>query len=97
MQEEDSDAEIIVKSFSMKDLRNMRKDFSCHESETLISWLLRCWDNGADIIDLDSREARQLGNLAGDRGIDKAIGRKTNTRSLEATGVRRKGQIETSD
>ncbi|PKU28341.1 hypothetical protein llap_21355 [Limosa lapponica baueri] len=31
MQEEDSDAEIVVKSFSMKGLRNMRKDFSRQE------------------------------------------------------------------
>ncbi|PKU29392.1 ubiquitin carboxyl-terminal hydrolase 4 [Limosa lapponica baueri] len=81
-QEEESDAETVIKSFSMKDLQNMRKDF-CHcEGETLISWLLQCWDNGADTIDLEGREARQLGNLARYGGTDKATGKKTNTLSL---------------
>ncbi|PKU41539.1 pol-like protein ens-3 [Limosa lapponica baueri] len=46
----------------------MRKDFSHPEGETLISWLLRCWDNGANTIDLEGREARQLGNLAMEDG-----------------------------
>lgn len=34
MQEEDSNIEIRIKSFSMKDLGNMRKDFSHHDGET---------------------------------------------------------------
>ncbi|XP_009887794.1 PREDICTED: uncharacterized protein LOC104290399, partial [Charadrius vociferus] len=39
-------------------------------------------DNWADTMDLDGREARQLENLARDRGIDKVTGRKSNTLSL---------------
>ncbi|KAM6366001.1 uncharacterized protein FN964_002408 [Alca torda] len=81
-QEEESDTEVIVKSFSMKDLRNMRKDFTRNDGETLVSWLLRCWDNGADSMELDGSEARQLGNLAREGGIDKALGKKSQTLSL---------------
>lgn len=36
-QEEESGTEVIVQSLSMKDLQNIRKDFSCHEGETLIT------------------------------------------------------------
>ncbi|PKU32569.1 hypothetical protein llap_17127 [Limosa lapponica baueri] len=60
----------------------MRKDFTHHDGELLLSWLLRCWDNGADSIDLDGREAKQLGNLAKEGGTDKAIGNKADTLSL---------------
>ncbi|PKU33064.1 ubiquitin carboxyl-terminal hydrolase 4 [Limosa lapponica baueri] len=72
----------LQKLLKDKDMRNMRKDFTCHDGEPLLSWLLRCWDNGADSIDSDGREAKQLGNLAKEGGIDKAIGRKTDTLSL---------------
>ncbi|PKU35649.1 hypothetical protein llap_14051 [Limosa lapponica baueri] len=72
----------VVESPSLEDLQNMMKDFSRHEGETLISWLLQCWDNGADAIDLDVSKAKQLGNLAKEGGTDKAVGRSTNTLSL---------------
>ncbi|PKU35260.1 hypothetical protein llap_14435 [Limosa lapponica baueri] len=80
--EEESDTEIIIKSFSMKDLRNIRKDFSHNDGQTLVSWLLRCWDNGAGCMELDGAEARHLGNLSKEAGIDKALGEKSQTLSL---------------
>uniref|UniRef100_A0A8B9W1V8 Uncharacterized protein n=1 Tax=Anas zonorhyncha TaxID=75864 RepID=A0A8B9W1V8_9AVES len=40
----------------------------------LVTWLLRCWDTGANSLELEGREAKRLGSLAKDAGIDKAIG-----------------------
>jgi len=63
-------------------LRGIKKDFSRHEVESLTIWLVQCWDNGADIFDLYGREAMQLGSLARDAGIDKAIGERAENQSL---------------
>ncbi|GAB0210094.1 hypothetical protein GRJ2_003475200 [Grus japonensis] len=60
----------------------MRKDFSCLPGEHIITWLLRCWDNGASSLELEGREAKQLGSLSREGGIDKAIGKKTQALSL---------------
>jgi len=57
----------------------MKKDFSRHEGESLTTWLL---DSRAHSLDLESREAMQLGSLSGEGGVDKAIGKKTETQSL---------------
>ena len=54
----------------------MWKDFSRHPGEHIVTWLLRCWDNGASSLELEGKEAKQLGSLARDGGIDKAIGKK---------------------
>lgn len=43
----------------------------------LTTWWLRCRDTGSDTINLDGKEAQQLGFLARDRGIDKALVDKT--------------------
>uniref|UniRef100_A0A8D0FRR5 Uncharacterized protein n=1 Tax=Strix occidentalis caurina TaxID=311401 RepID=A0A8D0FRR5_STROC len=61
---------------------NIRKDFSRHPGEQLVTWLLRCWDSGASGMELEGREARQLGSLCREGGIDKAIGRRTQNLSL---------------
>jgi len=60
----------------------MRKDFSCHPGEHIVTWLLRCWDNGASSLKLEGKEAKKLGSLARDGGIDKAIGKKEQVLSL---------------
>jgi len=41
------ETEIITRSLSLSELRDMRKDFSHHPGEHIVTWLLRCWDNGA--------------------------------------------------
>ncbi|GAB0208561.1 PHD finger protein 7-like [Grus japonensis] len=46
------------------------------------TWLLRCWDNGASSLELEGREAKQLGSLSREGGIDKAIGKKAQALSL---------------
>ncbi|GAB0209869.1 hypothetical protein GRJ2_003452600 [Grus japonensis] len=60
----------------------MRKDFSHLPGEHIITWLLRCWDNGASSLELEGREAKQLGSLSREGGIDKAIGKKAQALSL---------------
>ena len=60
----------------------MRKDFSRHPGEHIVTWLLWCWDNGANSLELEGKEAKQLGSLARDGDIDKAIGKKEQALSL---------------
>jgi len=78
-----SEPEIVIRSLSLEELRGVKKDFSCHEGESLTTWLVRCWDNGTDdSFDLDGKEAMQLGSLARDGDIDKAIRQKAENQSL---------------
>ena len=79
---EESAPEATVHSLSLEELQGMQKDFRRHEGESLTTWLLRCWDNRADGLDLQGREAMQLASLAREGGIDKAIGGKKETQSL---------------
>ncbi|GAB0209836.1 hypothetical protein GRJ2_003449300 [Grus japonensis] len=81
-QEEEAEPEVITRSLSLSELRDMRKDFSCLPGEHNITWLLRCWDNGASSLELEGREAKQLGSLSREGGIDKAIGKKAQALSL---------------
>ncbi|KAK4810460.1 hypothetical protein QYF61_004240, partial [Mycteria americana] len=53
----------------------MQKDFSRRPGEHVVSWLLRCWDSGASSLELEGKEAKQLGSLSREGGIDKAIGK----------------------
>ena len=48
----------------------------------IVTWLLRCWDNGASSLELEGKEAKQLGSLSGEGGVDKAIGKKPQALSL---------------
>ncbi|GAB0203730.1 mitochondrial enolase superfamily member 1 [Grus japonensis] len=81
-QEEEPEPEVITRSLSLSELRDMRKDFSCLPGEHIITWLLRYWDNGASSLELEGREAKQLGSLSREGGIDKAIGKKAQALSL---------------
>jgi len=68
------ETEIITQSLSQSELQDMWKDFSCHPGEVIATWLLRFWDNWAN--NLEGREAKQLGSLARQGGINKAVGKK---------------------
>ncbi|XP_068521309.1 uncharacterized protein [Anas acuta] len=75
-EEEDEDVEkstVTTRSLNERELRDVRKDFGRCIGEQLVTWLLRCWDSGANCVELDGREAKRLGSLARDAGIDKAI------------------------
>ncbi len=43
----DAEGEVVTRSLSLSELRDMRKDFSRNQGEQLVTWLLRCWDRGA--------------------------------------------------
>ncbi|GAB0206634.1 hypothetical protein GRJ2_003129000 [Grus japonensis] len=81
-QEEEPEPEIITRSLSLSELQDMRKDFSRLPGEHIITWLLRCWDNRASSLELEGREAKQLGSPSREGGIDKAIGKKAQALSL---------------
>ena len=72
----------------------MRKDFSHHPGEHIATWLLQCWDNRASSLELEGKEAKQLGSLARDGGIDKGHWEKgTSPQPLEETSLRDEGEI----
>ncbi|KAK4831207.1 hypothetical protein QYF61_016044 [Mycteria americana] len=60
----------------------MRKDFSRRPGEHIVTWLLRCWDSGASSLELEGKEAKQLGSLSREGGIGKAIGKGAEALSL---------------
>ncbi|MCQ4179296.1 hypothetical protein FK518_27370 [Klebsiella pneumoniae] len=78
----DTEGEVVTRSLSLSELRDMRKDFSRNQGEQLVTWLLRCWDRGASSLELEGREARQLGSLSREAAIDRAIGRESAACSL---------------
>jgi len=61
---QETETEVITRSLSLSELRDMQKDSSRHPGEHIITWLLCCWDNGASSLELEDREAKQLGSLA---------------------------------
>lgn len=64
---------IITRPLKINEIRGSRQDFARHPNEPTVTWLLQCWDNGANSVSLDSREAHQLGSIAGDSAIDRGI------------------------
>ncbi|KAK4807069.1 hypothetical protein QYF61_018410 [Mycteria americana] len=60
----------------------MRKDFSRHPGEHTVTWLLRCWDNMDSSLELEGKEAKQLGSLSREGGTDKAIQKRAQALSL---------------
>ncbi|KAK4815995.1 hypothetical protein QYF61_010863 [Mycteria americana] len=85
-EEEDEEERInkteTTQSLSLSELRDVQKDFSHHPGEHIVSWLLRCWNNRASSLELEVREAKQLGCLSREGGIDKAIGKRAQALSL---------------
>jgi len=76
------ETEIITRSLSLSELRDMWKDISPHPGENIVTWLLRCWDNRASSLELEGKEAKQLRSLAKEWDIDKAIRKKEQVLSL---------------
>ncbi|KAK4815719.1 hypothetical protein QYF61_006757 [Mycteria americana] len=64
-----------TQSLSLNELRDRQKDFSHHPGDHIVTWLLQCWDSGASSLEFESKEAKQLGSLSRERGIDKVIGK----------------------
>jgi len=64
---------ITTQHLKMTEIQGLRKDFSHHPNEPTVTSSLRCWDNGANSVLLDSRETCQLGSIARDSAIDGGI------------------------
>ncbi|NXA81833.1 DZIP3 ligase, partial [Thryothorus ludovicianus] len=67
---------------SQRKLREIRQRFARLPGESLLLWLYKCWSAGADVVLLDRSEAKQLGSLSRNVGVDWEIRRGTGTRSL---------------
>ncbi|KAK4806233.1 hypothetical protein QYF61_013377 [Mycteria americana] len=81
-EEELVDERETTQSLALSELRDMRKDFSHRPGEHVVTWLLRCWDSRASSLELEGKEAKQLGSISREGGIDKAIGKGEPARSL---------------
>ena len=53
----------------------MQKDISHRPGKHIVTWLLWSWDSGASSLELEGKEANQLGSLSREGGIDKVIGK----------------------
>ncbi|KAJ7416688.1 hypothetical protein BTVI_34979 [Pitangus sulphuratus] len=70
------------RSMTPAELRDLRRDYRCLPGERILTWLLRCQDNGAIGHLLEEYEAQQLGSIAGDHELDKLIADKKTVCSL---------------
>ncbi|RMB88048.1 hypothetical protein DUI87_35560 [Hirundo rustica rustica] len=75
-------SEANIDSFSLKDLRGLRKDYRRQPDESIISWLVRLWDAAGEATILDGTEARHLGSLSHDPVIDQEMMREASPCSL---------------
>ena len=65
----------IRQPLKMTEIQGSRKEFTRCTNETLVTWLLRCWDSGTSSLSLGGNKARQLGGIARDSSIDIRISR----------------------
>ncbi|XP_068036774.1 uncharacterized protein [Anomalospiza imberbis] len=77
-----TDSGANIDSFSLKDLRGLRKDYRRQPDESIISWLVRLWDAAGEATILDGTEARHLGSLSHDPVIDQGMMRGASPHSL---------------
>ncbi|RMC00197.1 hypothetical protein DUI87_22799 [Hirundo rustica rustica] len=64
------EVEIITESLSYESLYNLQKDLARWGREAFTAWLLRVWDLIGTGVQLDSSEARNLGPLTQDSGVN---------------------------
>ncbi|XP_041875974.1 uncharacterized protein LOC121660630 [Corvus kubaryi] len=74
--------EVITESLSHDSLRAMRNDIVRRGREPYTTWLLRVWDLMGTSVQLDSGEARYLGSLTQDPGVDQIFVREPGPLSL---------------
>lgn len=74
-EEEEPEQEVTTQSLSLSELQDILKYFSYHPGAHNIPALEQTGDNRANSLELENREAKQLGSLSSQTGIDKAIGR----------------------
>lgn len=77
-------SEANIESFSLKDLRGLRKDYTRQPDESIISWLVRLWDAAGEATILDGTEVRHLQSLSHYPVIDQGMMRGASPHSLWA-------------
>ncbi|RMC19390.1 hypothetical protein DUI87_04000 [Hirundo rustica rustica] len=55
---EETEPEIITRSLSRGELRDLRREFTRQTNESILTWLLRIWDAAANDTILDGSEAK---------------------------------------
>ena len=91
---EETEPEIITRSLSLGEIRDLRREFTRQANESILTWLLRLWDAAANDTILDGTEARQLGSLSREVVIDQGIGKNPrNPQPLAATADKCEGEI----
>ncbi|RMC18002.1 hypothetical protein DUI87_04878 [Hirundo rustica rustica] len=78
----ESEVEIITESLTYESLRNLQKDLAWRGCEAYTAWLLRVWDLIGTGVQLDSSEARNLGPLTQDSGVNQVFVREPGPLSL---------------
>ncbi|RMC19989.1 hypothetical protein DUI87_00834 [Hirundo rustica rustica] len=78
----ESEVEIIPESLSYESLRNLQKDLARWGHEPYTTWLLQVWDLIGIGVQLDSGEARNLGPLTQDSGVNQVFVREPGPLSL---------------
>ncbi|RMC18203.1 hypothetical protein DUI87_05084 [Hirundo rustica rustica] len=66
----ESEVEIITESLTYESLHNLQKGIARQGCEAYTAWLLRVWDLIGTGVQLDSGEARNLGPLTQDSGVN---------------------------
>ncbi|TRZ08938.1 hypothetical protein HGM15179_018168 [Zosterops borbonicus] len=75
-------SEANIDTFSLTDLRGLRKDYRRQRDKSIISWLVRLWDAAGEATILDGTEVRHLGSLSLDPVIDQEMMREATPSSL---------------
>ncbi|TRZ07696.1 hypothetical protein HGM15179_019413 [Zosterops borbonicus] len=75
-------SEDTTESFSLKDLRGLRKDYTRQPDEFIISWLVHLWDAAGEATILDGTEAKNLGSLSHSLVVDQEMMRGANPHNL---------------
>ncbi|RMC20397.1 hypothetical protein DUI87_01246 [Hirundo rustica rustica] len=76
------EVEIITESLTYESLCNLQKDIARWGREAYTTWLLRVWDHIGAGMQLDNGEARNLGPLTQDSGVNQVFVRELGPLSL---------------
>ncbi|RMC06849.1 hypothetical protein DUI87_16298 [Hirundo rustica rustica] len=90
---EETEPEIITRSLSLGELRDLRREFTRQTNESILTWLLRIWDAAANDTILDGSEARHWDRCLGMWSLTRDRENPTNSQPLAATANKCEGQI----
>ncbi|KAJ7415208.1 hypothetical protein BTVI_38932 [Pitangus sulphuratus] len=83
----------VLRSMTLAELRDLRKDYTRQPGERILSWLLRCREGGVRAHMLARHEAQQLGSLTINSKLDQFVADakpETSLWSRLVTGVKEK-------